>query len=160
MKKKLSILLTLILIFALSVPVAAEESRESDTEWYDLVEEDFELTEDTADSIMPRTMYIGNVHTYITKISTGKVGMRADVYCSGTVAKIQTTLTLQKLVNSKWTNVGSGVVSASDNYQMSKSLAASNVSAGTYRARSDTKITAYSGYTESLTVYTNSITLS
>lgn len=159
MKKKLSILLTLILIFALTVPVAAEESRENDAEWYDLVEEDFELTEDTAGSVMPRTMYIGNVHTYITKISSGKVGMRADVYCSGTVAKIQTTLTLQKLIGNTWTNVGSGVVSTTDDYQMSKSVTASNVSAGTYRARAVTKVTAYSGYTESVTVYTGRITM-
>lgn len=160
MKRKISILLSIILLFSLVVPVSAEESRDSGAEWYELIEEDFELTEDTASSVMPKTLYLVNVYTYITKISSGKIGIRADVYCSDTTAKIQTTLTLQKLVNSKWTNVGSGVVSTSDDYQMSKSLAASNVSAGTYRARSVTKVTAYSGYTESLTVYTSSITLS
>lgn len=160
MKRKLSILLSFVLLFALAVPAAAEENQKSDTEWYELVEEDFELTEDTGVSTMPRTRYLVNVYTYITKISSGKVGMRADVYCSDTVAKIETTLTLQKLVNGKWTGVGSMVVSTTDDYQMSKSVTASNVSAGTYRAKSVTKVTAYTGYSETLTVYTGSITMS
>lgn len=156
MKRKVSILLSFILMFMLAVPTAAEET---DTEWYELVEEDFELTEDTATSVMPRTLYLMNVYTYITKISSGKVGMRADVHCAESVAKIETTLTLQKLVNGSWTNVASGVVSTTDNYKMSKSVTASPISAGTYRARSVTKVTAYSGYSESLTVYTGSITM-
>lgn len=159
MKKKLSILLSLILLFALTVPVAAEEDKESGAEWYELIEEEFELTEHSASSIMPRTLYLGNVYTYITKISSTKVGMRADVYCSDSVAKIQTILTLQKLVNGTWTSVGSKEVSTTDAYKMSKSVTASNVSAGTYRAKSVTKVTAYSGYSESLTVYTGSITM-
>lgn len=160
MKRKFSILLSLILLFTLTVPVAAEENKEYNAEWYELVEEEFELTDDTASSAMPRTLYIGNVYTYITKLSSGKVGMRADVYCADTVAKIQTTLTLQKLIGTTWYNVGSAEVSTTDNYKMSKSVTASNVSAGTYRAKSVTKVTAYSGYSESLTVYTSSISIS
>lgn len=159
MKRKICILLSLILLFTWVVPASAEEKVETGAEWYELTEEDFELTEDTASSVMPRTLYLMNVYTYITKISSSKVGMRADVYCSDNVAKIETTLTLQKLVNNTWTNVGSKTVSTTDAHQMSKSVTASNVAAGTYRARSVTKITAYSGYTESVTVYTSSITM-
>lgn len=159
MRRKLCILLSLILLFALTVPVAAEEKKESDVEWYELAEEEFELTEDTASSTMPRTLYIGNVYTYITKLSSGKVGMRADVYCASTVAKIQTTLTLQKLVGTTWYNVGSMEVSTENSNVMSKSVTASNVSDGTYRARSVTKVTAYTGYSETLTVYTGKITM-
>ena len=160
MKRKLSILLSLILVFTWVVPASAEEKTDTGVEWYELTEEEFELNEDTATSVMPRTLYLMNVYAYITKISSGKVGMRADVHCAESVAKIQTTLTLQKLVGNTWYNVGSKEVSTTDTYKMSKSVTASNVSSGTYRAKAVTKVTAYSGYSESLTVYTGSMKMS
>lgn len=146
------------LLFAQVFSVHAEEVS---TEWYEMVEEDFETVENNLDDlVMPYTQYIMNVQTSIAKLSSSKVGLRADVYCASTVQSITVTFYLQKKSGSTWVNVSSGTSSASTNVaSAAKQATVSGVSSGTYRAKSVTTVRDKNGYSESVTCYSGSISI-
>ena len=79
-KKILALILAMMMLFTQIVPVCAEETNSD--EWYELVEEDFELTTEQGQSITPYSLYLMNVLVSIVKLNSSKVGMRADVPCS------------------------------------------------------------------------------
>lgn len=156
-KKILALILAMMMLFTQIVPVCAEETNSD--EWYELVEEDFELTTEQGQSITPYSLYLMNVLVSIVKLNSSKVGMRADVPCSAVMQKITVTFYLQKLSGSSWNTVGSTTVYAYNTSSTSKSITASNLSSGTYRAKVSAKVTAPNGYSETLTNYSGSINL-
>lgn len=85
MKKMVSLILGMIMIFMQVAPVYAEENET--TEQYELVEEDFEIDIEPEQQISPYSLYLMNVLTSIVKLDSNKVGMRADVLCSAVMKK-------------------------------------------------------------------------
>ena len=157
-KKYIAIFLLLILILSQTFQVFAEEN--STNEWYEMVEEDFEVAEDYSTNVMPYTMYIVDVLTSIAKISSSKVGLRADVYCASTVQSISVKFYLQKKSGSSWVNVASGTSSTSSNVSSTaKQMTVSGLSSGTYRAKTVSTVTDRYGYSESITGYSGSINI-
>lgn len=139
--------------------VYATDETNSD-EWYEMVEEDFELSLDNeSQQIVPYTLYLAGVNTYITKLSSSKIGMYVEVQCAQSVSSISTTFYLQKNYSGTWKNVASGTVSSSNASYMSKSVSVSGVSSGTYRAKTVTCVTDKYGYSESVTGYSGSMSL-
>lgn len=155
MKKKIGLLIVFILMCLQIVPVYAEEN--SSDEWYEMVEESYELEE--MPSIEPYTLYIMNVKTSLAKLSSSKLGLRADVYCASTVQTVKVTFYLQKLSGSVWKNVSSGVATASNVVSTAKQMTVSGVTSGTYRAKTVTLVIGRDGYAETVTGYSGSITL-
>lgn len=157
MKKYFSILLVCLLCITTVLPVYAEENTTD--EWFEMVEEDFEVSMDGSEIVQPYTAYLIDVVTIIQKLSSNKVGIHAEVYCSESVKTITTTFYLQKLYDGVWKNVSSGVVSASNTNRLSKSATISGVTSGKYRAKTVTKVTDKYGYSETMTGYSGSITI-
>ncbi|MCI6431807.1 MAG: hypothetical protein SPF19_01120 [Oliverpabstia sp.] len=157
-KKYIVIILTCMLLILQVMPVYAEEN--SDVEWYEMVEEEFDTNDISMSDITPYTLYIVDVQTTIAKLSSSKVGLRADVYCASTVQSISVTFYLQKKSGSTWVNVSSGTSSASTNVSSTaKQATVSGVSSGTYRAKSVTTVKDKNGYSESVTCYSGSISI-
>lgn len=161
MKKGKRIMALVSLCALLFARVFSVHAEEVSTEWYEMVEEDFETVENNLDDlVMPYTQYIMNVQTSIAKLSSSKVGLRADVYCASTVQSITVTFYLQKKSGSTWVNVSSGTSSASTNVaSAAKQATVSGVSSGTYRAKSVTTVRDKNGYSESVTCYSGSISI-
>lgn len=156
-KKMMALILAFMMLFMQMVSVYAEESEE--TEWYDLVEEEVEMTGELNDAITPYSLYLMNVITSIAKVNSSKVSMRAEVHCAAVMSKITITFYLQKLSGSTWKDVGSTTVYAYNTSSTTKSITASNLSSGTYRNKVSVKVTASNGYSETLTSYSGSINL-
>ncbi|MGN9126013.1 hypothetical protein ACTM97_06305 [Oliverpabstia intestinalis] len=158
-KKILTLILAMMMLFAQIVPVCAEETNPD--EWYELVEEDFEVfgENELEQSITPYSLYLMNVYASIVKLNSSKVGMRADVPCSAVMKQITVTFYLQKLKGTSWSTVGSTTVYAYNTSSTTKSITASNLSSGTYRNKVSVKVTASNGYSETLTSYSGSINL-
>lgn len=156
-KRILAFVLAMMMLFAQVISVSAEETKT--TEWYELVEEDFEMVEEPEESASPYSLYLMNVITSIIKLDSNKVGMRAEVLCSAVMNKITITFKLQKLSGTSWSDVGSKVVYAYNTSSAIKSITASNLSNGTYRTKATVKVTAPNGISESATGYSGSINL-
>ena len=156
-KKILALILAMMMLFTQIVPVCAEETNSD--EWYELVEEDFELTTEQGQSITPYSLYLMNVITSIAKVNSSKVSMRAEVHCADVMSKITITFYLQKLSGSTWKDVGTTTVYAYNTSSTAKSVTASNLSSGTYRTKATVVVTASSGYSESVNGYSGSISL-
>ncbi len=158
-KKYLVVIVSCVLLILQVFPVYAEEN--SDTEWYEMVEEEYEAIENNGnDLVMPYTQYIMNVLTSMTKLSSSKIGMRADVYCASTVQSITVTFYLQKKSGSTWVNVASGTPSSATNVSSTaKQVTVSGISSGTYRAKTVTRVVDQYGYSESVTGYSGSLTI-
>lgn len=156
-KRIVALILAMMLIFAQVVSVSAEETNT--TEWYELVEEDFEMLNEPDQSISPYGLYLMNVITSIVKLDSNKVGMRAEVHCAAVMSKITIIFYLQKLSGTSWHNVGSTTVYAYNTSSTAKSVTASKLSSGTYRTKAAVMVTAPNGYGESLTGYSGSINL-
>lgn len=156
-KKIIALVLSFIMLFMQMVSVHAEESET--TEWYDLVEEEVEMTDGSGESITPYSLYLMNVITSIAKVNSNKVGMRAEVHCAGTMKKITITFILQKLSGATWKDVGTTTVYAYNTSSTAKSVTASNLSSGTYRTKATVMVTTSSGYSEAANGYSGSINL-
>lgn len=156
-KKIVALILGMIMLFMQVVSVCAEETEQ--TEWYELVEENFEIDIEPDEQVSPYSLYLMNVLTSIVKLDSNKVGMRAEVLCSAVMKKIEVVFYLQKLSGTTWKNVGSTTVYAYNTSSTVKSVTASNLSNGTYRTKASALITASNGYTEFLTGYSGSINL-
>lgn len=157
-KKYISLILVGMLLMLQIIPVYAEE--DSENEWYEMVEEEYEVVDDDIDdAIVPYTQYIVNVLTSIAKISSSKIGLRADVYCASTVQSATIVFYLQKKSGSSWVNVSSGTASATNFSSTAKQMTVSGVSSGTYRAKTVTTVRDKYGYSESVTCYSGSISI-
>lgn len=157
-KRVLAVVLAMIMLFVQVVSVSAEETGTD--EWYELVEEDFEMVSESTQTVSPYSLYLMNVITSIVKKDSNKVGMRAEVLCDDVMSKITITFYLQKLSGTSWHNVGSTVVYAYNTSSTAKSVTASNLSSGTYRTKAAVMVTASnSSYSETLTGYSGSINL-
>ena len=156
-KKIVALVLAMMMLFAQVVSVSAEETEID--EWYELVEEDFEMVTEPDQMASPYALYLMGVITSIAKLSSSKVGMRAEVSCTDVMSKITIVFYLQKLSGTSWHNVGSTTVYAYNTTHTAKSVTASNLSSGTYRTKACVMVTASNGYSESLTGYSGSIGL-
>lgn len=156
-KKILAFVLAIITLFVQVTSVCAEET--DTTEWYELVEEDFEMITESEQSITPYSLYLMSVITSIIKKDSDKVGMRAEVHCSAVMSKITITFYLQKLSGNAWNTVASKVVYAYNTSSTAKSVTASNLSSGTYRTKASVLVTTSNGYGETATGYSGSINL-
>ena len=154
MKKYIALILSCMLVVAQCSLVLASE-----TEQYEMVEmnNDDIFTTSSQGEVAPCLLYIANIYTSIIKISSNQVGIRAETVCSETVKSISVTYTLQKWNGSQWVRVASKTASASA--QTVKSYTISGLSSGKYRTKAIASVTGYSGYTESLTGYSGSITI-
>lgn len=146
----------LVLLICQIIPVHAENSE---SEWFQMVEESYEDINQPTSEIEPYTMYLMNVHTYLSKLSSTKLGLRADVFCSATVKTIQITFYLQKLYGTTWKNVSSGVASASNTSTTVKQMTVSGLTSGTYRAKTVTMVVDSMGYAEAVTGYSGTLTI-
>ena len=156
MKKYIALILSCTLVVAQCSLVLASE-----TEQYEMVEmnNDDIFTTSSQGEVAPCLLYIANIYTSIIKISSNQVGIRAETVCSETVKSISVTYTLQKWNGSQWVRVASKTASASNVAQTVKSYTISGLSSGKYRTKAIASVTGYSGYTESLTGYSGSITI-
>lgn len=126
-------------------------------EQYQLIEENFEVNEEEVPNIIPYSQYLIDVQTTIAKISAGKVGIRAHVYCSSVVQDIKITFMLQKKSGSTWKTVATTTASASNVTDAARSVTASGVSSGTYRGKAIAMVTDKYGYSETLSSFSGSI---
>lgn len=156
-KKTLAIILVITMLFTQTVLVCAEETGTN--EWYELVEEDFEMVNEPEQPVSPYSLYLMNVITSIIKLDSNKVGMRAQVFCAAEMKQITITFKLQKLSGTSWNTVGTTTVYAYNTSSTAKSVTASNLSQGTYRTKASVKVTAPDGFSETLTGYSGSINL-
>lgn len=154
-KKILALVLAMMMLFAQVISVSAEETGVS--EWYELVEEDFEIVTEPGQTASPYALYLMNIITSNAKISSTKMGMRAEVLCAAVMSKITITFVLQKLSGTSWKDVGSKTVYAYNVSSTAKSVTVSNLSSGTYRAKAVVLVTASNGYGETLTGYSGSL---
>lgn len=156
-KKIWALFLAMVMLFMQIIPVCAEETNVN--EWYELIEEDFQMDIEPDQSVNPYSLYLMNVYASIAKINSTKVGMRADVHCAAVMKEITVVFYLQKLSGTSWNTVGTTTVYAYNTSSTSKSITASNLSSGTYRTKVLAKVTASNGYSETLTSYSGSINL-
>lgn len=156
MKKKFMLVLVSIMICMSAVNVYAGEG---DLENYQLVEEDFEIEKEDKTIIAPYTKYLMNVQTTIARLSSGKVGIRADVYCTTVMKNIDITFYLQKKSGSSWATVGTGRSSATNVSDVGRSVTVTGASSGTYRGKVIARVTDNYGYSETMTSYSGSITI-
>lgn len=154
-KKVLAFILTMMLLFTQVVSICAEETET--TEWYELIEEDFEMVTEPDQVVSPYMLYLMGVITSIVQVDSNKVGMRAEVNCAAVMSKITITFKLQKLNGSSWSTVASKTVYAYNTSNTAKSVTASNLSSGTYRTKATVLVTAPNGYGETVTGYSGSI---
>lgn len=150
-------MLCIILILS-TVPVSANENNYN--EWYELTEEEFTGLENDSLECDNRTLYLVDVQTTIAKLGSGKIGILANVYCSDPVKTIKIDFVLQKKSGSSWKTVGTGTASDTNVATTAKSVTATGVAAGTYRAQATARVTDKYGYSEQLTSTTGSITMS
>lgn len=156
--KRYLILILSCMLLLYAFPVYAEEN--STEEWYEMVEEEFEFEEENVGIISPYTLYIVDVQTSLAKLSSSKLGLRADVYCASKVQSITVTFYLQKKSGSTWVNVASGTPSSATNVSSTaKQVTVSGVSSGTYRAKSITRVIDQYGYAETVTGYSGYMTI-
>lgn len=157
MKRRLySILLFVLLIFS-TVTVFAEETEE--VEWFEMTEgEDSNIPSQGITN--PYNLYLGNVYTSISYLGNYDIMLRAEVCCSDTVASIQTTFYLQKKYSGVWTTVSEGTATKTNSNYMYKNMYVYDVTAGTYRCVTNTKVTSSSGYAETMESYSPSVTIS
>lgn len=156
MKKNFMLILMCIMICMSTVNVYAGEG---DLENYQLVEEDFEIEKVDKPTITPYTKYLMNVQTTIAWLEPGKVGIRADVYCTTVMKNIDITFYLQKKSGSSWATVGTGRATASNVSDVGRSVTATGATSGTYRGKVVARVTDKYGYSESMTGYSGSITI-
>lgn len=159
-KKIIGLFVAFILLFMQATSVMAGEK-----EWYELKEKPLDglvvISEDSSAEIeiTPYTRYIMNVTVSLVKLSSSSLNMRSEVFCTESVSKITTTFDLQKKSGSKWVSVGTGSVSQSNSDHMYKSMTASGVPSGTYRCVAVTTVTGKTGYTETVSGTSGSITI-
>lgn len=157
MKKYFMLALTAIMLCTSTSTIWANGNNVE--EIYELECEDFYVEKSTLlnEEFAPYTRYIMNVQPTIKNFGGGKVGIHAAVYCTTAMRSINITYKLQKKSGSSWTTVATTTQSTSNVSSATKSVTASNVGAGTYRAYVTAMVTDSFGYSESLSSVTSSI---
>lgn len=157
MKKYFMMILTAVMLCTSTSTIWA--SGDNTEEMYELKSEEFLIEENTLlnEEISPYTRYIMNVQPTIKNFGGGKVGIHAAVYCTTAMRSINIMYRLQKKSGSSWTTVATTTQSTSNVSSATKSVTASNVGAGTYRANVTATVTDSYGYSESLSSVTSSI---
>ena len=159
MKKYIAMLLSCILILSQGTLIFAEENNVSE-EKYEMIEiNDQSVPIGDGIGVVPLTLYLANVYTYIVKVSSTQVSIRAQAVCAETVKSIKVTYILQKWNGSKWRDVASATSTSYDVSETHKSYSIPNLSSGKYRCKATALATGYNGYSESLTGYSSSISL-
>lgn len=162
MKKKWKIVILLLIAMLM---MQTSVVRAEDREWYEFKEETVDISSqlkeilDTQTEITPYTRYIMNATVSIVELSSGKLNVRSEVFCNQEVSKITTVFNVQKKSGNSWNSVGSGTVSQSNSDHMYKSMSASGASSGTYRCIANTTVIGKTGYTETVSVISGSITI-
>lgn len=157
MKKFTVIIMICLMTFLQVFPVYADEES---TEWYEMVEEDFEVVVGGENGISPYMLYIMDVMTATAKLSSSKLGLRADVLCSTKMRTIDVTFYLQKKSGSSWVTVASKAASTATNVSNTvKQMTVSGLSSGTYRTKAVALVTDYYGYGETVTGYSGALTI-
>lgn len=156
-KKSFVMILVCTLLFTQTISVYAENNAAA--EWYEMIEEDFDVSEIDEPDIMPYTLYLMNVVTTLKKLDANKVGIRADVFCVSEVKSITITFVLQKKSGSAWIDVASKPVTVYNVARTAKSVTVSGVSSGTYRGKAIVRVTDKYGYSETLTGYSGALAI-
>lgn len=156
-KKYFVLILVCTLLFTQTISVYAENNATA--EWYEMIEEEFDVSEIDEPDIMPYTLYLMNVITTLKKLDTNKLGIRADVFCASEVKTVSITFVLQKKSGSSWIDVASKPVTVYNVSRTGKSVTVSGVSSGTYRGKAIVRVTDKYGYTESLTGYSGQLSI-
>lgn len=159
MKKYFMLMLTAIMLCTSTSTIWASENNIEEV--YELKSEDFFVEGSTLlnEEFAPYTRYIMNVQPTIKNFGGGKVGIHTAVYCTNTMKTIKIVFRLQKKSGTSWSTIATTTESASNVSSTTKSVTASNVGAGTYRANVTATVTDAYGYSENLTSSTTSITL-
>lgn len=157
MKKLVALFMTCVMLLSMTLSVQAGVIEND--EWYELVEEEVEITEDGTVEPVPYGQYLINIHTSLANMGSGKLGIRADVFCASKVAEIQIIFHLQKKSGSTWNEVGKNTLYAYNVSSTAKTVAASGCTSGTYRAYVEVKVSDSYGYAESLRCFTDSLTI-
>ena len=160
MKKYIAILLSGILMLAQATIIFAAD-QENEQQQYQMVEEQDWVPDSSLNDIeiSPYTLYLADVVTSIVKVSATQVSIRAQAICGEKVKSITVIYILQKWNGSKWVDVASKTATAYDVTGTSKSYTITGVSSGTYRTKASALVTGYTGYAETLTGYSASITI-
>lgn len=156
MKKYIALVLSCVLmVFQCSMVFAGEPEQ------YEMVEmeNDDMFTTSFEGEVTPYLLYIANIYTSVLKVSSTQVGIRAETVCSETVRSITVTYTLQKWTGSKWADVASKTATAYNVAQTVKSYTISGLASGRYRTKASALVTGNTGYSETLTGYSGSITI-
>ncbi|MGN0250859.1 MAG: hypothetical protein ACI4EH_05805 [Oliverpabstia sp.] len=156
-KRCIVIFMVCIMSMAQALPIYAYDES---IEWYEMVEENFEVVSEDSIEIEPYSLYIMDVMTTTKKLSSSKLGLRADIYCSAKMKSIDVTFYLQKSSGSSWVTISSGSAStATDVYSTVKQMTVSGLSSGTYRTKAVAFVRDYSGFGETFTGYSGSLTI-
>lgn len=125
------------------IAVHAEETEE---EWFGMIEGEEEVV--PQEIVNPYNLYLNNVITFISNPQDNDLRLRAEVYCSETMAEITTIFYLQKKYSSGWKTVSKGTASKTNSHYMYKNMYVYDVTPGEYRCATNTMITDSIGYSE------------
>lgn len=153
MKKYIFMLLMGMYMMLSCISVYAEEN--DDTEWFQMVEGENDIVEN--EIVNPYHLYLNNVLTFISYPGNYDLRLRAEVYCGDTMAEIKTIFFLQKKYDKVWKNVSQGTVTKTNSNYMAKNMYVYDVTPGEYRCVTDTMVTDYIGYSETMDSYSGSI---
>lgn len=148
-------LLSLYMMFS-CVAVYAEET--DGEEWFQMIESE-ESDSIEQGIVNPYNIYLNNVLTYISYPGNYDLKLRAEVYCGETMAEIKTNFYLQKKYNGVWKTVSQGTATKTDSHYMYKNMYVYDVTPGVYRCATNTMVTDYSGYPETMDSYSPSVTV-
>lgn len=154
MKKYIMLILTCVMFITSIIPVHAEPIENN--EWYE-VKEEVASEGDFSTEIEPYTKYLMNVHITLSKKGANQLAMRADVFCSAVVKKIDIKFTLQKKSGSTWVNIAETTAMDSNVSSTNKSVISGALATGTYRAVASAKVTDANGYAESLSSFSGAV---
>lgn len=157
MKKYLAFVLFSVMLITSTLTVYAGTIENN--EWYELIEEEISVPENQEVEVTPYTKYLMNVLTTIDKRPSNGVGIRSDVYCSEAMQTIRIDFRLEKKSGSSWVTVGTATAYDANVASTAKSVTASGLAAGTYRASTSALVIDKYGYSESLTSTSGSITI-
>lgn len=157
MKKYIAILMSCIMLLSQGVMTFAANESAQHYEMVENVADDMPIGDGV--DVMPLTLYLANVYTSIVKVSSTQVSIRAQAVCAETVKSLNVIYILQKWNGSKWVDVVSRSVTEYGVNGAHKSYTISGLGSGQYRCKASAMATGYSGYSETLTGYSGSISL-
>ena len=94
MKRLIALLLGIVLMVSQGICVFAEENE--DFSKLEIVETNQNFANTDQDGTAPTLLYIADILTYISKVSSNQVAIQGDVVCSTKVKIIKLTCILQK----------------------------------------------------------------